>query len=189
MVPRSRSISSCSSFALRNRSLTTDIDRVRTALGPLEKHMLEKMRQTVLFFRLIARTHTSHHDDRRRLRIRHRRQDDPKPVLQCVFLIFHICRGIMNKESRIKLELFCKKLLETFYRHALLPHRVAVADRDGIGERSVLSGADSVEIDGHAVRRPDLVLPAVALAHVAIVIEFAHPLSIQLLEYFFGFRD
>src|SRR5680860_1185325 len=58
---------------------------------------------------------------------------------------------------------------------ALLDHRVAITDRDGVV-------VERVEIDGDAVRRPDLVLTAVPTSDRLRLVVLAHPAALEQVE-------
>src|SRR5690349_19954935 len=72
-------------------------------------------------------------------------------------------------------QLLQEELLDLVERDPLLLHRVAVAHR----RRVVL---ERVEVDGDAVRRADLVLPPVAPADRARVVEVGVPAQAQVLR-------
>src|SRR5262245_15922985 len=72
-----------------------------------------------------------------------------------------------------------EEALEAVDREPLLPHRVALPDRD-------LRVVERVEVDRHAERRPDLVLAPVPPADRAGVVEVARPLGLDQVEHATG---
>jgi hypothetical protein len=62
--------------------LGRDVARRRPALGALEEHVLREVRDPVRVARLVARPRGEHHEAGHRLRVRHRRRQQPEAVRQ-----------------------------------------------------------------------------------------------------------
>ncbi len=76
----------------------------------------------------------------------------------------------------LKIKFICKICVQLLYRHALLFH--GIAETHGYG--MVLF---RIKIIGHAERRPDFILAAVAFADISTVIKFAVIFFRQLCKY------
>src|SRR6516165_371518 len=103
--------------------------------------------------------------------------------------LYLVCSGSIRETPPDPLaNAFLQDRRQILNRDTLLPHRIAVPQRDCIAQRRIFF-AERFEINCHTERRTDFVLPAVSPTDRAtLVIEDRHVWS-QVRDYLFRFRN